>query len=149
MDETADSRQRTADGRLSLEQLVPVPVVVQAGGRAVEITPIRVRELAAFTRAVQPIAAAAAGGADIASLLADHADAVIDATAIGARLERGFVLDLGLDELVELAGAVLTVNVDFFVHRLLPKVTAASEKLATQWAGSTSTPASAPPDSAP
>lgn len=132
-----------------LEQLAPVPVVVQAGGRAIEITPIRVKELAAFTRAVQPMAAAAAGGADIASLLAGHADAVIDATAIGARVERAFVLDLGLDELVELAGTVLTVNVDFFVQRLLPKVTAASEKLATQWAGSSSTPDTGKPDSAP
>lgn len=132
-----------------LDQLSPAPVVVLAGGRGVEVTPIRVRELAAFSRAVQPVASALAAGADIASLLADHADAVIDATAIGARQERDFVLGLELDELVDLAGAVLTVNMDFFVHRLLPKVTAASEKLATQWAGSSSTPASAPPDSAP
>lgn len=132
-----------------LDQLSPAPVIVLAGGRSVEITPIRVKELAAFSRAVQPIAASAAAGGDIASLLANHADAVIDATAIGARVERDFVLDLGLDELVELASAVLTVNVDFFVHRLLPVVAAASEQLAAQWAGSSSTPDSAPPDSAP
>jgi len=132
-----------------LDQLSPAPVMVLAGGCSLEITPIRVRELAAFSRAVQPVAAALAAGADIASLLADHADAVIDAAAIGARVERDFVLDLGLDELVDLAGAVLTVNVDFFVRRLLPKVTASSEALAKQWAGSNSMPDSAPPESAP
>lgn len=131
-----------------LEQLNPQPVTVRAGGREIAITPIRVRELAAFAKAVQPIAADAAAGADIASLLVDHADAVIEAAAIGARLEREFVLDLGLEELVDLAGAVLTVNVDFFVHRLLPKLAAASETLASQWAGSGSMPGSAPPDSA-
>lgn len=131
-----------------LEQLNPQPVTVQAGGLEIPVTPIRVRELAAFTRAVQPIAASVAAGADIASLLADHADAVIDAAAIGARVERDFVLDLGLDDMLDLAGAVLTVNLDFFVRRLLPRMTAASENLTAQWAGSNSTPASAPPGSA-
>lgn len=131
-----------------LEQLSPRPVVVQAGGRAIEITPIRVRELVAFTRAVQPVAAGVAAGADITILLADHADAMIEATAIGARLDRDFVLDLGLDDLLDLAGAVLEVNMDFFVHRLLPKITASSEVMAKQWGGSSLTPATAPPDSA-
>ncbi len=132
-----------------LEQLNPQPVTVQAGGLEIPVTPIRVRELAAFTRAVQPIAASVAAGADIASLLADHADAVIDAAAIGARVERDFVLDLGLDDLLDLAGAVLTVNLDFFVRTLLPKITASSEKLAAQWAGSSLTPDTALQDSAP
>lgn len=132
-----------------LEQLAPQPVTVRAGGREIAITPIRVRELAAFSKAVRPLAADMAAGGDIASLLAAHADAVIEAAAIGARVERGFVLDLGLEELFDLASAVLTVNLDFFVHRLLPKVAAASETLASQWAGSSLTPDSAPPGSAP
>lgn len=59
------------------------------------------------------------------------------------------MLDLELDELVDLAGAVLTVNLDFFVRRLLPKITVCSENLSAQWAGSRLMPASAPQDSAP
>lgn len=127
-----------------LAQMAPVPVVVQAGGRDIEITPIRVRELAAFSAAVQPLAAGMAAGMDVASLLAYHVDAVLEATAIGARVERDFVLDLDLEALYSLAEAVLTVNLDFFVQRLLPKITASSTNLATSLAGLSSTPAAAP-----
>jgi hypothetical protein len=132
-----------------LADIIPTPVIVHAGGKSVEITPIRVRELAAFSRAVQPIAADLAAGVDIASLLAMHADAVIDATAVGARVEREFVLDLGLDDLLDLAAAVLTVNADFFVRPLLPKITAGTEAMALKLAGLSLTPDSGKQDSAP
>lgn len=59
------------------------------------------------------------------------------------------MLVLELDELVPLAEAVLTVNLDFFVQRLLPKVVACRERMIAQWVGSRLMPASAPQDSAP
>ncbi|MCM2480204.1 hypothetical protein [Serpentinimonas maccroryi] len=132
-----------------LETLHPSPLQVRAGGRLIAITPIRVRELAAFTRAVQPIAAALAAGADLPTLVAEQAQAVIDATAVGARLEREFVDGLRLDELLDLAVAVLEVNLDFFAQRLLPRATAGSARLAERMnslTGLASTPVCAAPD---
>lgn len=131
-----------------LEQFSPTPMVLMAGGRSVEITPIRVRELAAFTRAVQPLVRAVGSGGDIAALLAEHADAVIEATAVGARLERGFVEGLALDELYDLADAVLAVNLDFFMRGLLPRIGKSSSRLTAAMAGLPSMPASVPPGSA-
>lgn len=133
---------------VDLNALNPPPVVVQAGGREIAVTPIRVRELAAFSAAVHPLVAGIAAGGDVAALLAGHADAVIDAVAVGARLDREFVLDLGLDELYDLAEAVLTVNLDFFARSLLPKLAAGSGKLTQALAGLPSMPASEPPESA-
>lgn len=130
-----------------LETMIPQPVVVSAGGREIAVTPIRVRELPAFMRAVEPIIGMIAAGGDMAALLAHNADAVIEATAIGARVERGFVDELELDELLGMAAAVLEVNADFFVQRLLPAFTAASERMAKKLGGLSLTPDSAPPDS--
>lgn len=132
-----------------IEQLAPTARILMAGGRTVEITPIRVRELAAFTRAVQPLVRAiGSGGGDMATLLAEHADAVIEATAVGARLERGFIEGLALDELYDLADTVLAVNLDFFMRALLPRIEKSSSRLMAAMAGSQSIAGSAPPASA-
>lgn len=117
-----------------LERVAGGPVLtVSAGGRSVSVSPIRVRELAAFTRALEPILARL-GGADAGSvnwsdlaldILAKHAERVVELVAIGARMEAAEVESLSIPELVELAGAVCAVNVDFFVQAVMPATTAA------------------------
>lgn len=130
-----------------LETLVPHPVEVEAGGKTIAITPIRVKELPAFMRAVESLFGAAASGADIAALLALNTDAVIEAAAIGARQPRSFIDSLDLDELIDVAAAVLEVNADFFARRVAPRLAATSKTLEALVDGLSSMPASAPPDS--
>lgn len=98
-----------------------------------EIVPIKVRDLPAFVSAVEPIARELAAG-DILGALARHADGVIDATAIGAGVDRAWLEDQTPDVLVDLAAQVLEANADFFVHRVLPRLEAAAERLAAMQA---------------
>jgi hypothetical protein len=94
-----------------------------------DITPIKVRDLPRFLKAIEPIAADLATG-DLAGALMRHADAVIEATAIGAGVERAWLEEQTPDVLAELAAKVIEVNADFFVRRVLPTVTAAADRLA-------------------
>jgi len=115
--------------------------------RGTAVTPVLVRDLPRFLKAVEPIAAELAAG-DIAAALMRHADAVIEATAIGAGVDRAWLEDQTPDVLAELAAKVLEVNADFFVRRVLPVVTAAADRLAQTASGGTSgSPPSSMPDS--
>lgn len=115
--------------------------------RGICVEPIKVRDLPRFLRAVEPIAADLAAG-DIAGALIRHAETLIEATAIGASVERAWLEEQTPDVLADLAARVLEVNGDFFVRRVLPQVTAAAERLARIASGGTSGwPASSMPDS--
>jgi hypothetical protein len=115
-----------------------------------DIQPIKVRDLPRFLKAIEPIAADLASG-DIAGALMRHADAVIEATAIGAGVERAWLEDQTPDVLAELAAKVLEVNADFFVRRVLPVVMAAADRLTqsvqTGSGGTNGSPPSSMPDS--
>ena len=111
--------------------LPPVPVMLVIGGEALELTPIRVGELPAFARAIQPAAASLSASPDWLALLADHGEAVIEAVAIASRHPVDWVAELGLDEAVRLAEAVFEVNADFFIQRVLPGLTKAAARINT------------------
>lgn len=116
--------------------------------RGIAITPVTVGDLPAFLAAIEPIAAEVASG-DILGALLRHADAVIAATAIGARVERAWLEQQTPDVLVELAARVLEANADFFVQRVMPALTAASERIAKIASGGTpGSPGSSAPGSA-
>jgi hypothetical protein len=116
--------------------------------RGIAVTPIKVRDLPRFLKAIEPIAAELAAG-DISGALMRHADAVIDATAIGAGVDRSWLEDQTPDVLAELAAKVLEVNADFFVRRVLPVIQGAADRLAQTASGGTSgSPPSSMPDSA-
>jgi hypothetical protein len=116
-----------------------------------EITPIKVRDLPRFLKLIEPIAKELDAG-DIAGALMRHADAVIEATSIGAGVERAWLEDQTPDVLAELAAKVLEVNADFFVRRFLPLVIAAAGRLTqsvkTASGGTNGSPPSSMPDSA-
>ncbi len=118
-----------------LNSLINAPTLVKLGEREVAITPIKVRELPAFTRAISPIFAALGQGLDVPTLLAAYPESVIEATAIGARLPIEEVRELDLDGLLALAFAVLEVNADFFARRIAPALEAGSTRLAKKLDG--------------
>ena len=109
--------------------LPPVPVTLVIGGERLELTPLKVGDVPAFARAVQPVAASLSASPDWLALLAEHGEAVIDAVAIASRRPPEWVTSLALDEAVRLAEAVFEVNADFFIQRVLPSLTEAATRV--------------------
>ncbi len=103
--------------------LPPVPVTLVIGGERLDLTPLKVGDVPAFARAVQPVAASLSASPDWLALLAEHGEAVIDAVAIASRRPPEWVTNLALDDAVRLAEAVFEVNADFFIQRVLPSLT--------------------------
>lgn len=121
-----------------LEVIKPAATTVAFAGTELQITPLKVGQLPAFARAIKPLGAAieqVATGQKVLNLaamldmIADHGDAVIEATSIGSGVERAKLDDATPDQLIELAVAVLKVNADFLRGRLTPAVVAAVAKV--------------------
>ena len=109
--------------------LPPVPLSIEIAGERIDLTPLKVGEVPAFARAVQPIAVGLSASPDWLALLAEHGEVVIAAIAIATRRPVVWVAGLDLDEAVRLAEAVFGVNADFFIRRLLPSVTQAAARI--------------------
>lgn len=116
-------------GNDTFAALPPVPIYVEIAGERIDLSPLKVGEVPAFARAVQPIAASLSASPDWLALLAEHGEAVIAAVAIAARRPVDWVAGLDLDEAVRLAEAVFGVNADFFIRRLLPSMTQAAARI--------------------
>lgn len=116
-----------------LEVISPKEVTVKFNGEEIKVSPIRMGKLQAFTAAVKPIAfelmGALEGSADWLSIVERHADKLIDAVHIATGVPRETLNDCDPAEFIQLATAVIQVNTDFFVHRLLPTVRVAVERL--------------------
>lgn len=104
---------------------------IQHAGREIVITPVKVKHLPAFLAAIEPVVRRLGAGAqdDLLGALATHAPNVIEATALGAGVSADWLGEQTPEVLVELAAAVLEVNMDFFVQVLMPRVTAATVPL--------------------
>ena len=109
--------------------LPPVPVTLVIGGERLELTPLKVGDVPAFARAIQPAAASLSASPDWLELLVLHGEAVVEAVAIASRRPPEWVRDLELDDAVRLAEAVFEVNADFFIQRLLPSVMRAAARI--------------------
>ena len=116
-------------GNDTFAALPPVPLSIEIAGERIDLTPLKVGEVPAFARAVQPIAVGLSASPDWLALLAEHGEAVIAAIAIATRRPVDWVAGLDLDEAVRLAEAVFGVNADFFIQRLLPSVTQAAARI--------------------
>jgi hypothetical protein len=104
---------------------------IEAAGRSLSITPVKVKNLPAFLAAIEPVVRELGTGApdDLLGALSTHAPNVIAATALGAGVTADWLGEQTPEVLVELAAAVLEVNMDFFVQVLLPRTVAATEQL--------------------
>lgn len=113
--------------------LPPVPASLVIGGERLTLTPLKIGEVPAFARAVQPlvssISASLSASPDWLALLADHGEAVIEAVAIASRRPNEWVTGLELDDAVRLSEAVFEVNADFFIRRVLPSMTEAAARI--------------------
>lgn len=101
-------------------------------GEPITIRPITIGQYPAFARAVRPLMAVVdgeAGEVDVIGLIAEHGEALIEAACVATGRERAWMAGLPPDAFVDLAQAVIEVNLDFFVRRLLPRIQAATDSL--------------------
>lgn len=127
-------------------------------GGTLTVTPLKVGQIPAFTRAIRPIfsaigdfiISAPSGGGQpdggevsididfekIGGLIADHGDTLIDAAAIAVRKPRDFIANGSPANFVSLVRAIVEVNVDFF-DRAVPKSALVMPVLALNGAGLT------------
>lgn len=110
--------------------LPPVPHTVLLAGESLDISPLRVGELPVFARTVLPITSKLSAEPDWLRLMSEDGEAVILALAVACRKPPQWVAGLALDEAMRLAQAVFESNADFFIHRVLPQITHASQKFA-------------------
>lgn len=102
--------------------------VVQLGQLEVEVRPLTVGQLPAFSKAVRPALNTMVEWidqddvqlAEIADLVEAHGEAMIEAAAIATDVDAETLGRTELDEFIELIVAIVLVNADFFAHRLLP-----------------------------
>lgn len=123
-----------------LETLFPGRAI-SAGGETFTLTPFKFGQLPTATRLLKPVAGAlSAGGVfsiqsvggetqfllasdwplKVVGLVADGGEDVLKFVAFAAGKPIEWVNGLDADEGIALAKAVLEVNADFFVHRVLP-----------------------------
>ncbi len=103
---------------------------VECLGEKVEVRPITVGRLPSFARAVRPMLGSISKSLSESSfnlemavnLIDSHGDAIIEAVAAATGRDVGWLGDAQLDEFTELVVAVFSVNLDFFVQRLLPSI---------------------------
>lgn len=140
------------DDAFDVVETLKINVTISTG--KLEIRPIMVKELPAFTRAIEPFVQniMASGNDDdidvLGMVMGPNAEKAIDAIAIGARISREVMDALDLDDLVVLAGAVIEVNFDFFIRRVFPRMSRLTEALMARVAGANSSLALSPEASA-
>ena len=130
----------------SLTELVSVPETLTLAGVTLSLTPLVMRDLPAFQRAIRPIVAELKGldlteGLDFARVqgaLLAQLDATLDAVAIMSKADRAWLEGLAIDDFITLTARALRINADFFMTRILPTLNGALEDLvATLTAGRT------------
>lgn len=113
-----------------LDDVIPPTMVVRVGNEAVEVRPLRVGQLPGFVRALGPLIERANEAFDDPTrLVMESPEEIAAATAIALGKPRGWIDGLELDQMAELVGAVITVNADFFLRRVAPKVQAAAAQI--------------------
>lgn len=109
-----------------LETFAPVPRIVTLNdGTELQVLPLRLGRMPAFTKAVKPIAGSLFV-ADYFTILEEHPQAAID-TICAAGFAPAMAQALYQDETVRLLSAIYEVNGDFFIQRLRPAMTQAAE----------------------
>lgn len=107
-----------------LDTLIPPPRTVEG----IDVRPLVVRQISPFTKTLKRLppeilAGVESGNVDFMAI-AEHCDVFADAVAIATDTKPEQIGALGPDQLVALVGAVLEVNLDFFVRKLAPQIAA-------------------------
>lgn len=102
-----------------LETLFPEPRFATLNGREIEVMPLRVKQLAAFSKAIRPALSLLISG-QFALAAEEHFDGLAQAVSIGTGVSVEELESAWGDEFVSLLRVVVEGNLDFFVRRLAP-----------------------------
>ncbi len=137
----------------SLAELVTVPETLTLAGVNLTLTPLVMRDLPAFQKAIRPIVAGlkdvdlndGLNFAQVQSALLANLEDTMTAVAIMAKADRPWLEGLAIDDFITLTARALRINADFFMTRILPTLNLELEGLvATLTTGRTGSPS--PPD---
>lgn len=116
-----------------LEKLINEPALLVVRGETLEITPITVRQVPAFAKAIKPVLGALGGrelsAATVLDLMGDQGDALIQAVGIATGKPLEWFDGLALDDFLALAVRVIEVNAYFFAQRVAPALMTALSRL--------------------
>lgn len=126
----------------------PEPRRVPVRGEVLNVLPLRMRQMSAFSRAVDPCLQAIIAG-QWKTALDEHSEALARAVEIALDRPAGWALDLYPDDFLAACEAVLEVNLDFFGRLVLPKATAVGTRLGMLLAGAKSSPGLSNTDTGP
>ena len=110
--------------------------IVNCRGERLEIRPLTIGQLPGFARSLGPVIEAVNRSLDkevaiadifslefVMRLVEEYTDHLVKAVSVAVRKDEGWVGEVQADEFLELVTAILAVNTDFFVRRLLPMLT--------------------------
>lgn len=100
---------------------IPEPRRVTVAGRDFALTPIRMGQIAAFSRRIMPVSGLILSGQYVQAVT-DHYEPCREAIAIATGAEAEWLDSLLPTDFLRLVQAVVEVNGDFFVQRLTPLI---------------------------
>lgn len=137
----------TADAADAMDVLDPPGITARFQGRVIEIKPMPVGKLPAFSRAFRPLLPMidkfeSFSQMDLMELMADHGENLIEAVSIASGISKAELNAAQPVDLIALLAPVLQVNQDFFRLRLLARqaVRAAAGAMMTVVPGAGPTP---------
>ena len=137
----------------SLTALVNNAESLTLAGVTLSLTPLVMRDLPAFQRAIRPLVAGlkdmnlndGVNFAQVQSALLANLEDTMTAVAIMSKTDREWLEGLAVDDFITLTARALRINADFFMTRILPTLNRELEDLVTTLtAGRTGSPS--PPD---
>lgn len=107
-------------------------IVVEISGQQYEIKPLKTAQVPDIMELAESFIDKFSGvdnlEAELAKIVITHSRDLIKAVTVASRIPKNVIDELDLDEFLELTMAVVEVNLDFFVNRLLPALQAMPER---------------------
>ena len=96
-------------------------------GKTINVSPLTVAQVPAFSRAIRKIVEPLLKSGtddfneiDLALMFTEHPEDFIEAVRVASGIDSDELGQAHLDDLLNVAGAALRVNMDFFAHRVAP-----------------------------
>lgn len=113
--------------------VIPETVMVKVRGEDIVIRQIKVGQLSKILRLSQPfysdlkatkarLGAQDPDGSDFYALVMNNVDAVLAVVAVLTDKPPEWIAEIGFDELTALFGAIVEVNLDFFIQKVFPSL---------------------------
>lgn len=127
---------------MSLDVYVPEPRVIEAGGKTLQILPLKVRQIPAFARHITPVVGPLLSGEFLEAMAVGGED-LVQAVRVATGEPEAWLADLYPQDFLVIVAAVVEVNADFFAQRVLPALDLAVENT-RKILGATRLPSSLP-----